>query len=154
MEAGARARIDVLEASMADLLHWRETVAARLEALPVETVAERLEKLPVVIAESSSLPSPVDTSDIIAFFPYVVSAFGKHHRVIIGPPNATEHWMTFCGWPFGSSRQAERSTELPLCYKSLCDNCFREERLMAKADSERAVSRVGVVTSLPRHPKG
>ena len=132
------ARLIALERSVAELNKWRGSVAASLEVDPIS---------PALAPEA-----PATTCEqTLSFLPYVYSAFGKYHRVVVGHPNPPRHWITFCGWHFGTSSTAEGSDSLPGCYKLYCDRCFKEERRMAKAAAEGQVSRVGMVPSEPCH---
>ena len=61
----------------------------------------------------------------LSFLPYVYSAFGQYHRVVVGHPNPPRHWITSCGWHFGTSSTAEGSESLPCCYKLYCTAALR-----------------------------
>ena len=133
-------RLVALEHSVAELSQWRCNVAASLEANPVAPAC----------APDAPLPAVVKTPlSPLSFLPFVYSAYGKYHRVVVGNPSPPRLWHTVCGWHFGTVATAECRESLPSCYKLMCDRCFNEERKIAKAEAEHQVSRAGMVPSVP-----
>ena len=126
-------RIEALELGAADLGKWRESLKA---TLPESSVCP----CPPLPSDGvPTIPSEITSSPEAGCAPYVVSSYGRVHKVTTGYPEHTRFWTTHCGWRFATSPVAKPLWDLPEFYKLLCEKCLGPEREAARCGAEHKV---------------